>query len=110
VISGSSTKPRTNALNRGDSTVYCSERMTTTSVVVVSGLGGNAASAASSARWDSGLFVGLPSVVRLRNVTIATMASTMTMTHAPTTLHGWRAPAAASAWVDSLMNASLPAS
>ena len=58
---------------------------------------GKAASRASSARSDSGLFVGAPSVVRLppRNTTITAIARTAAIAHAPSTRQGWRALAAA---------------
>src|SRR5215207_3908476 len=71
--------------------------MTTTSVTAVDGFGGNAASRASSARSDSGLFVGAPSVVRLppRNKAITAIERTATIAHAPSTRQGWRALAAA---------------
>ena len=104
-ISPSSTNSRTYASNCGESTVYFSERMTTMSLTAVDGSGGKAASRTSSARSDSGLFVGEPSVVRLppRSVAIAATASTTTMIQAPIVRHAWRALAAARDLVESLM-------
>ena len=57
------------------------------------------------ARYASGLLVGSPSVVRLppSSVTIATTDRTETATQAPIVLHGWRALADASDWVESLL-------
>ncbi len=89
-----------NARNSGASTVYRSERMTTTSVVNVSGFGGNARAMASIARSDSGLFVGAPSVVRLspRRAPIAAIARTEATIHAPIVRHGCRALAVVMVW------------
>ncbi len=83
-----------------------SERMTTMSVDEVVGSGGIAEKRTSSARSDSGLFVGAPSVVRLspRSSAMATTASTITAIHAPIARHGWRALAPASALVDRIMS------
>jgi hypothetical protein len=50
VIAGSSTKLRKNASNRGESTLWSAERITTMSLTAVEGPGGNAASRTSSAR------------------------------------------------------------
>ena len=74
------------------------------SVTVVEASGGKAASRTSSARSDSGLFVGLPSVVRLppSSVTIARIARNATAIHIATTRQGWLALAVASEVVESL--------
>ena len=66
---------------------------------------GKAASRTSSARSDSGLFVGEPSVVRLppRSVAIAATARTATMIQAPIVRHAWRALAAARDLVEIVM-------
>ena len=77
------------------------------SLTAVEGSGGKAASRASLARSDSGLFVGAPSVVRLppSSVTIVTIASTVTTIQAPIVRHGCWALAKARALVESLMSA-----
>src|SRR5262249_4918837 len=61
---------------------------------------GNAASSASLARWDCGLSVGLPSVVRAppRSAPIATTETSIVASQAPMALHGFRAQARASLW------------
>ena len=104
VISPSSTKSRTNALKRGESTAYASERMTTMSVAVDR-------SACSQAErrlrvptrgcWWSTLGREAPP----RSVTTATIASTVTTIQALIALHGWRALAEASLVVESIMSA-----
>ena len=60
------------------------------SLNAVAGSGGNASNRASSARSDSGLFVGAPSVVRLppRSAAIATNAAAVTAIHATIVRHG----------------------
>src|SRR4030095_9767473 len=58
-----------------------------------------------SARFESGLFVGAPSVVRPppRRAPIEAKAATIRTTHTPTVRHGCRALARAIASVESLM-------
>jgi hypothetical protein len=107
VISSSARKSRTNASNSGESTVCVSERMTTTSLTAA-GSAGNAANRFSSARSDCGLFVGLPSLVRLppRSAMTAAIASTKTATQAEITRHGCLALAEASVLVEAIIAVS----
>src|SRR3990170_5114376 len=101
----------TKASNSGVSTVYRSERTTTTSVTSVSRSRGKARASTSTARSDSGLFVGAPSVVRLppSRTPIAAMAAKEAASHAPIARHGCRALTVAMVCVESFMEAaSLP--
>ena len=90
--------------------MYCSERTTTTSVVNVSGSGGNDVAMTSMARSDCGLFVGAPSVVRLspRSTAITAIARTTAAIQAPITRHGCLALAVAMVCVDSVTALSSP--
>ena len=75
------------------------------SEIVVLGSTGNAAWCICNARQDSGLFVGLPSVVRLpgSSSAIAANESTISAIHVPSTRHGCWAQARAMLWVDGLV-------
>src|SRR5262245_49762710 len=74
------------------------------SVIATLGSAGNARATASLARSDSGLFVGLLSVVSEppSSPAIATTAATTATIHAPIARHGCRALAIATEWVESL--------